>query len=237
MNSILKKIFKTILILIGLIVIALVIAYFILDKPLPKGENSVAADLLAQQMLTAINYDTFKETSYLEWSFSGGSHHFIWDKENGQVTVKWSDYTVHLNLKNPNESAVFEKNKAVKGDSKTHLINKATAYFNNDSFWLLAPFKVFDEGSKRTIVTLEDGTKSLLVTYTSGGTTPGDSYLWKLQPNGFPESYQMWVKIIPIGGLEASWDDWKVMENGLFLPATHKIGPITLYMRNVRAYN
>jgi hypothetical protein len=61
--------------------------------------------------------------------------------------------------------------------------------------------------------------------------------LWKLQPNGFPISYQMWVKIIPIGGLEATWDEWKVMENGLYLPSSHNIGPVPLDMGEVRAYN
>jgi hypothetical protein len=84
---------------------------------------------------------------------------------------------------------------------------------------------------------LKDGTQALLVTYTSGGDTPGDSYLWKLQPNGFPISFKMWVSIIPIGGIEASWDEWQVTESGAFLPARHSIGPITLDMGDVRGYN
>ena len=96
---------------------------------------------------------------------------------------------------------------------------------------------MFDSGTTRSIVPLEDGTAGLLVSYLEGGTTPGDSYLWKLGASGFPESYQMWVKIIPIGGLEATWDDWNVMENGLFLPAAHKLGPMTLKMGEVAGYN
>tara|TARA_R110002050_G_scaffold56512_1_gene127002 strand:- start:99207 stop:99908 length:702 start_codon:yes stop_codon:yes gene_type:complete len=232
-----KKFFKIILVFIGLVISIFAISYLVLNKSLPKGENTAEADALAQKMLTAINYDAYAETSYLEWSFADGAHTYKWDKKKGQVLVKWSGYSVNLNLNNPDKSEVFKGNKRILGEVKISLIKKASDYFNNDSFWLVAPFKVFDKGTTRSIVTLEDGTKGILVSYSSGGSTPGDSYLWKLQPNGFPESYQMWVKIIPIGGLEASWDDWKVMENGLFLPATHKIGPITLYMRNVRAYN
>ena len=87
------------------------------------------------------------------------------------------------------------------------------------------------------IVPLEDGLSGLLVTYASGGSTPGDSYLWILQPNGFPKSYKMWVKIIPIGGVEATWDDWAIMESGVYLPKTHKLGPLELSMGDVRGYN
>ncbi len=214
--------------LLGLLAFA--VLYGIYNKPIPTGVEGQAADALAKKMLNAVNNDVYKKTRYLEWSFAKGAHQYKWDKENGKVQIEWDAYTVNLNLSEPSKSDALENNSKLIGTAKTKSIEKATSYFNNDSFWLVAPFKVFDQGTKRSLVTLDDGTESLLVTYTSGGTTPGDTYLWKLQPNGFPESYQMWVKIIPIGGLEASWDDWKVMESGLFLPVTHKLGPVTLSM-------
>ncbi len=55
---------------------------------------------------------------------------------------------------------------------------------------------------ERRLVKTKTNKDALLVTYTSGGTTPGDSYLWHLDASGKPESYQMWVSILPIGGLE-----------------------------------
>ena len=116
------------------------------------------------------------------------------------------------------------------------MIDKALKNFNNDSFWLVAPYKVFDQGTQRAIVELKNGTNGLLVTYNSGGTTPGDSYLWILNENGFPSAYKMWVSIIPIGGLEASWDDWLVTQSGAFLPKSHKLGPLTLSMGDVKGY-
>ena len=36
--------------------------------------------------------------------------------------------------------------------SEIDFIKTATDYFNNDSFWLVAPFKVYDNGVKRSIV-------------------------------------------------------------------------------------
>jgi len=221
--------------MIGLI--AFGILFTIYNEPLPEGLPGPAADALAEKLLIAINIDAYENTRYLEWSFRNGAHRYQWDKRNGKVQVAWDNYLVKLNLNNPSKSEVLEKDATVIGDSKADLIATAARYFNNDSFWLVAPFKVFDKGTERSLITLEDGSKGLLVSYASGGTTPGDTYLWKLLPNGFPISYQMWVKIIPIGGLEATWDDWKIMENGLALPASHKLGPMTLDMGVVRAYN
>jgi hypothetical protein len=72
--------------------------------------------------------------------------------------------------------------------------------------------KVFDPGTRRGIVILEDGSEGLLVSYTSGGVTPGDHYLWILEASGLPKAWRMWVNIIPIGGLEFGWTDWTAPE-------------------------
>lgn len=237
MKIFLKIGLKIILSIAALLLMLSAILYLVYNEPLPKGTNPKKADALAEKMLKALNAEGYKQTNFLEWSFANGAHKYKWDKASGKVSVEWSNYKVTLNLAKPTTSQVFQNSQEIIGDSKAGLIKKATDYFNNDSFWLVAPFKVFDKGTTRSIVTFEDGLAGLLVTYSSGGTTPGDSYLWKLNENGFPNSYQMWVKIIPIGGLEASWDDWKVMENGIFLPASHQLGPITLSMGAVKAYN
>lgn len=223
----------------GLLVVAVVlcvILYAIYNQPLPSGRQGPETDVLAIKMLEAINYKAYKDTRYLEWSFRKGTHHYKWDKENGTVQVEWDDYRVLLNLNRPEKSSIFESDEKVAENSRAKLIEKAVSYFNNDSFWLVAPFKIFDSGTERSLVQMEDGSEGILVTYTVGGTTPGDSYLWKLGPNAFPESFRMWVEIIPIGGLEATWDDWKIMESGVFLPTTHRLGPIDFPIEDLRAY-
>ncbi len=233
----LKKILK---IGLGLLLAAMVTVggiYLIFNEPLPEGTSGVEADALAHKMLEAINYKGYEETQFLEWIFAGGKHQYLWDKKNNKVNVKWRDYAVDLHLHNHAKSTVLKNNLSVSGNEKTRLIATAVSYFNNDSFWLVASFKVFDPGTERRLVALADGNQGLLVTYTSGGSTPGDSYLWKLGANGFPESFKMWVKIIPVGGLEASWDHWKIMESGAFLPGSHQLGPVTLDLGNVKAYN
>ncbi|QWX85106.1 hypothetical protein H0I23_05575 [Cellulophaga sp. HaHaR_3_176] len=237
MKNFFKKIFKIISVIISLLLIIALICYFVFNKPLPKGNNTKQADVLAKKMLTAINYEAYTTTRFLEWSFANGSHSYKWDKKTDIVIVKWDDYTVDLNLNDIYLSIVSKENTKITAKESREAFVTAWNYFNNDSFWLLAPFKVLDNGTTRKIVKLKDGSEGLLVTYGSGGTTPGDSYLWKIQPNGFPISYQMWVDIIPIGGIEASWDEWKVMDNGIFLPSKHVIGPVTLDMGDIKAYN
>nr|WP_222942467.1 hypothetical protein [Arenibacter arenosicollis] len=226
-------------ILLGTLVLLFIfggILFAIYNEARPLGVNSDKAHILALKMLDALNDDAYKETRFLEWSFANGKHQYRWDKEANTVYVTWSNYQVHLDLNESTKSSVSKDKISISGAEKQRLIKKAISFFNNDSFWLVAPFKIFDPGTERSIVLLEDGTQGLLVTYTSGGSTPGDSYLWKLQPNGFPISFKMWVSIIPIGGIEASWDDWQVTESGAFLPSQHSIGPITLDLGDVRGY-
>ena len=111
---------------------------------------------------------------------------------------------------------------------------KIISYFNNDSFWLVAPYKVFDKGTQRRLVTLENNKKALLVTYTSGGSTPGDSYLWLLNDSGKPKSFKIWTSILPIDGLEATWTDWTTTESGAQLPSFHKLLIIGLEITDIK---
>ncbi|WP_430966913.1 hypothetical protein [Spongiimicrobium sp. 2-473A-2-J] len=213
------------------------VLYVLCHEPRPELEASFEADMLANKMLKAVGNEAYKNTRYLEWSFRNGAHQFLWDKTKGVAQVTWSDKKVVLDLNDTAKSMAYQNTGLVRGDRAEKLIKKATALFNNDSFWLVAPFKVFDPGTQRGVVLMEDGSRGLLVTYSSGGDTPGDTYLWKLRQDGFPESYQMWVSIIPIGGVEASWDDWQVVDSGAFLPKSHELGPITLDMGAVKGYN
>ncbi len=233
-----KKFIRILLALLILFVVALIAIYSIYNEPLPTGKTGPQADALAQKMFKAVNGEAFKNTRYLIWTFRNGKHFYVWDKTLGKAKVSWDDITVNLILDDPKKSYVFI-NKVIVNDDKQRekAIEKAIKLFNNDSFWLVAPFKVFDKGVERSLVKLDDGTNGLLVTYTSGGSTPGDSYLWKLQSNGFPQSFKMWVQIIPIGGLEASWDDWQLVNSGAYLPKTHSLGPMKLDMGNVRGFN
>jgi len=236
MKKILKFLGKFILGIIVTLVVLFAFVYLKYNEPLPQGIQGIEADALATKMLKAVNHEGYKNTRYISWTFRGG-HHYIWDKDQHKVNVSWSDVEVALNLKQPKTSTVTIDRKTIMADKASAHIEKALSYFNNDSFWLVAPHKVFDNGVTRSIVTQENNEKALLVTYTSGGTTPGDSYLWILDENGLPKGYKMWVSIIPVGGLYASWEDWKITDSGISLPNSHALLVLDIPMKNVKAWN
>jgi len=129
--------------------------------------------------------------------------------------------------------------KNISTKEKRKLIVIAESKFNNDSFWLVAPFKLFDKGVKRNYIEATEGQNaSLLVTYTSGGTTPGDSYQWFVDDYFVPTHFKMWVNILPIGGLSATWSNWKKTETGMFLANEKKLlDKIALPISNIKTWN
>ena len=196
--------------------------YYTYNEELPTGVKGEQAEQLATKMLTALDHQAYENTNLIEWTFKK-RHHYKWKKNEYKCTVYWEDYKVELNFKDKNLHTAYIHNFKVDGEQAVELIQKANDYFNNDSFWLVAPYKVFDEGTERRIVTLENGDHGLLVTYTSGGSTPGDSYLWLLDKDYKPKAFKMWTSILPIQGLEASWTDWTVTESKAQLPTFHKL--------------
>ena len=210
--------------------------YLKYDEDLPIGTKGEQAEQMATKMLSALDYEAYKNTNYIEWTFKN-RHHYQWKKNEETCTIHWEDYKVDLNLKDASKSKTYVHNFEVQGEQAAELITKATDYFNNDSFWLVAPYKVFDSGTERSVVTLENGKLGLLVTYTSGGTTPGDSYLWILDDKGKPTSFKMWVSILPIKGLEATWKDWTTTESGAQLPTFHKLMILGLQITDIKGKN
>ena len=226
------KFFKVVGVFIALLIITFLVLFFSKNESLPTGEKGEKAEELATKMLAAINHEAFKNAELLEWSFRE-NHHYKWFKSEGKVEVSWDENKVILNTSNPAQSEAFVNGEKVEN---LEIVSTALAYFNNDSFWLIAPHKVMDSGVERSIVTHENK-DALLVTYTSGGTTPGDSYLWILDENNFPTGYKMWTSIIPIGGVYASWNDWKDTEAGFKLPTKHETNlfDLTITMGNPKA--
>ncbi len=229
-----KKILKVLGIFITILIIAGVGFYFFNNESLPEGEQGTKAETLAKKMAEAINYEAFKNTEVLEWSFAG-QHHYKWLKEYGIVEISWKNNKVIYNTKDKSESTVYINGTA---QNNPEVLQQAIDFFNNDSFWLVAPYKIFDSGTERRYVNYE-GKDALLITYTSGGSTPGDSYLWILDQNQKPEAFKMWTSIIPIGGVSANWSDWEKAESGILLPKKHTLSlfGLEIDMGDVKAYN
>jgi hypothetical protein len=219
---------------IGLLVIVLIIFafYYNKDEKLPQGESGERADALAMQMMESLNKAAWDETEEVSWTFKG-IHNYTWNKTENVVNVKWDENEVQLDPESI--SGIIINAEAHNASEVKTLIKTAWDYYNNDSFWLCAPFKAFDPGTERSIVKLKDGSESLLVTYTTGGSTPGDSYLWILDENYRPKAVKMWVSILPIGGIEFTWENYLALESGALIAQDHfLLGAVNIDLSQLR---
>lgn len=228
-----KKWLKITLIVAGALILIPVFALWIIHEPLPKTEPSEAADRLAREMLAAVDKPAWDTTHWIQWTFAGRNS-FVWDRDRHLVQVSWGDKKVLIDPEKNTGTAYIDGQLATKQNGK--LVKKAMASFFNDSFWLLAPTKAFDPGTTRSVVELDgENDRGLLVTYSSGGVTPGDSYLWLLDEKGLPKAFKMWVSVIPVGGLKASWENWQTLPSGARYAASHKVFGLDVAITDVKS--
>ena len=217
-----KKFLRVIGIVFLVLIVAIFAFYMVKNEKLPEGEPGPRADMLAAEMLDAMNQAAWDSTERVKWTFRG-EHHYEWNRKEKLVTLRWDDLTAIFNHETREGVVTREGNPIAEADQANYL-KTAWDFFNNDSFWLAAPYKVFDPGTQRSIVTCADGREGLMVTYTSGGTTPGDSYVWILGEDKKPVACKMWVDIIPIGGIEFSWDNYLTLPTGALVAQDHIMG-------------
>lgn len=228
-----KKILFAILGLILILFIAGIIFVKSKNKPLPVGEFPEQADQLAEEMLSALDKPGFDSINYIKWDFAGRNQ-YVWDKQDNDARVTMGEEIVFLDLDEITGKA-FSKGIEIVGPDKGEMIQKAWTNWCNDSFWLIAPYKVFDPGTTRSIVNLENGGKGLLITYESGGVTPGDSYLWILNEENIPVKWKMWVSNIPWGGAVSTWENWTTVYSGAKIATKHNLGILQIIISDLEA--
>jgi len=165
------RILKWLLGIIAILFLGLFILFKASSESMPEGTTGPAADALANKVLAAIDKPAWDTTGVVQWTFRG-AHDFLWDKKRNLVKVNWDDNEALVTLDETTGKA-WKNGVEVTGDEGDKLVKAAWAHFCNDSFWLNAPAKVFDPGTERSIVDMPDGSKGLMITYKSGGVTPG----------------------------------------------------------------
>lgn len=196
-------------------------------RPRPAGERGPEAEALARRMIDAVDGAAWERTGAVRWTFAG-QHQHLWDRRRGLARVRWGDVEVLLHAGRPVGRA-WRGDARVGGEAEQALVRKAHEAWINDSFWLNPVVKAFDPGTQRA----RTG-DALLVSYTSGGSTPGDAYLWELGPDGRPIAWRMWVSILPLGGVRATWEGWTQLDTGAWVSTDHRIlGAIPLRLTDV----
>lgn len=207
--------------------------YFTLNSPRPSGPSGPEADRLAKRLEATSHPEAWQRTGAIRWDFAGRQQH-LWDRQRQLARVRWDDVEVLLRL-DDQQGVVRRAGEQLPADQAAPYLEEAWAHWCNDSFWLNPLAKLFDEGTRRSLVELDDGGQGLLVEYTDGGVTPGDAYLWLVDADGQPVAWKMWTSILPIQGVRASWEGWIELATGARVASRHKIYFFTLELRDIEA--
>ena len=209
---------------VGVVGAVLVVGVLAASDPLPRSTPSADADTLARDMERAVRIDAWERTGAVRFTFMG-QRSYLWDRTRSLVRVRSGEEEVLLR---GSWGRVWEGGREVRGPAARSRTESAYRMFLNDSFWLNPLAKLFDAGTSRALVPLPNGGRGLLVSYASGGVTPGDSYLWELPPGGrgdTPRAWRMWVSVLPITGLRATWEGFVPLSTGARVATRHHIGP------------
>jgi hypothetical protein len=225
-----RKVLRAVGALLAFLVLLCAGAYVAYRHPAP-ATRSGDADALARRMLSAVDADAWSRTGAVRWTFFNGERH-LWDRARNLDRFDRGDIVVWIDL--ATQRGVAQRGGVtLSGAERDRAVSTAWSRWCNDSFWLNPVPKAFDSGVTRAVASDDAGRDALLLSYHSGGVTPGDRYLWLLDANGRPRAWRMWVSVLPVPGLEASWAGWQRLSTGAWISTEHRMGPMTLRLRDV----
>ncbi len=221
------------MVLAGLVATVVGALYLYLRNPLPQGVEGPTADSLAREMQRAVDHPAWERTGAVRWTARSGAEH-LWDRARGYDRFRRRDVTVLLNLGTQRGVATRAGTRLV-GEELDRALQRAWRAWCNDSYWLNPIAKVFDPGTYRERVELPGGERGLLVGYRSGGVTPGDRYLYIVGADGRARAWRMWVSVLLVPGIEATWEDWVRLPTGAWLSTRHRVAGSVIAPSELRA--
>lgn len=186
----------------------------------PKAQ----AQALADAVVKASGGDNWPKVRAIDFTFNvsagtnllmSAKHH--WDVWNGTDTVTWAGKTANVNMWNPGNDASAKA---------------AYARWVNDSYWLLAPLKLKDDGVTLTYTGSKDGFEVLHLSFAKVGMTPGDQYNLYIDPG--TSLVRRWDYMpAPDKKTTGTWDGYKDF-GGLKLSTEHKFGDKRVWFSDIK---
>ena len=143
----------------------------------------------------------------------------LWDRYTGDYRLLGTDksgapYAVYFNV-NTKQGTAFVNGRPVEGEEKAKLLENAYGRFINDSYWLLAPWKVLDPGVRREYAGEKPGPDGALcdvikLSFENVGMTPKDLYwLWITREGRRMVQWQYVLGGAAEEPTTALWKDWR----------------------------
>jgi hypothetical protein len=185
------------------------------------SEAGTEADQLARRMERAVHKDAWDRTGAVRFIWNHQREH-LWDRRRGFDRVRFigNDQEVLLDI-GKQDGRAYRNHIELQGPERQELITRAYKAFCNDTFWLNPLAKLFDDGVTRSRTSDATG-EHLIAEYASGGVTPGDRYDWIVGENDLPRAWRLYVKVIPVRGLEMTWEGWQPLSTGALVATEHQ---------------
>jgi hypothetical protein len=209
---------------VGLILTA---TLFLAGLPALGAERDAKADQVGKELIAALGgeaaWDKAREFHFDFVVENDGkvvarrSH--AWDRYTGDYRLSGTDksgapYAVYFNV-NTKQGKAFVNGKPVEGEEAEKLVKGAYGGFINDTYWLLAPWKIFDPGVHLTY----DGEKAcpgggtcdvLKLSFENVGLTPKDVYwLWVTRDGRQMVRWQYVLKGADEPPTTVAWKNWQ----------------------------
>lgn len=199
------------------------------EAPMVRGP----AEVLADRVEAALGgRQAWEETRFLSFGFADRRMHW-WDRYTGRHRLEGSDregrrYLVLHDVDDQGaQGRAWLDGEPAEGDALAELLENAYAAWVNDTYWLLAPYKLRDPG-----VTLShDGTETidrveyekLALSFAGVGLTPGDRYWMYVHPE--TGLVDRWTYVLEGPANEDGappptmweWRGWQEMGTGILL--------------------
>ncbi|MFZ5629258.1 MAG: hypothetical protein ACOY5B_09045 [Spirochaetota bacterium] len=194
-------------------------SFFSACSSLPKGTPGPRAEELAQKMLAGADFEKWQATAAVSFTFRGGDKIF-WDRKRKLTEVVIKKKLVQFSEVS-GKSICFEEERRVTDDC-AEMTQTAIKRFYNHTFWLNPAFHISSPGAERALV----GDQQLLVSFRSGGATPGDAYLFTLDEEGKIAEMRMWVSVLPIKGARAVFSNYVKSQTGVRVALNHDVASL-----------
>jgi len=205
--------------------LGLLLIGFAASAPAARGDDK--ADALGRELVAALGGTAaWEKARQFQFDFvverEGqviARFEHAWDRYTGDYRLTGTDKTgapfaVYFNV-NTRQGKVFVNGKSVEGDEASKHLENAYERFINDSYWLLAPWKVFDPGVRRAY----EGEKPcpdggvcdvLRLSFENVGLTPRDVYwLWITRDGRRMVQWQYVLNGAAEEPTTAAWKDWR----------------------------
>lgn len=179
--------------------------------------SELKATSIAKRMISAMGGDeNFEVTNFIGWTFFG-IRKLIWDKQNDRVRVDYlkKELTIITSLNSEKTKLFINGSEITDADSLIKYSTRGKRIWANDSYWLLMPFKLLDEGV--TLKYLKDtllnntNTSILEMTFDNVGFTPENKYWIYVDMNSYLitqwDFFDKYTDTIP--EFSNTWGDYK----------------------------